>query len=443
MSSKNADKKKIIGGIAMTTAIAAGGMAMPVVAHAEETTTATDATAQQAQSELDDANAAVQADEPNVNDAKQAKSTLDDAQAKLEQVTKESDASQAKAIEDAAAALAKATEALNAARTNHDAATSDAKTATDKLAAAKDAHDKATQSLSAAKAASEEADKALAAAKDAYDKAVKEASGDFAASTQAKELSDKLDAAKKEQDAANQTVTQCQKAVDAAATALASAQKTLDATPAADKTIANSSLGFFKWLTTLNADNEGAVKVLTDSQWTGTDKNSDEHETFLSDTHIGNADDATSLVNLRHAILYIIAGNEYRAKDEYCGGKPALKVSTLLMAQSEVNANWTFRHIISGTPHALQNGEDWNNGEIAAGGWKFTNYEYDPSDGPDYGTNNGSTDFDTPYDGWFLEERYNYIHYPLAAWESPEALASRDENAANKQPSKSPTHPDS
>ena len=181
----------------------------------------------------------------------------------------------------------------------------------------------------------------------------------------------------------------------------------------ANRTIANSSLGFFEWLAKLDANNEGAIKVLTDSQWTGTDTTSEEHETFLSDTHIGNADDATSLENLRKSILYIIAGNKYRANDDIFTDEinhAPLKVSTLLMAQAEVNANWMWRHFISGTPHAEQNGEPWNNGENAAGGWKFTNYEYDPSDGDDDGTDNGSADWDSPYDAWYLEERFNYIH---------------------------------
>ena len=110
---------------------------------------------------------------------------------------------------------------------------------------------------------------------------------------------------------------------------------------------------------------------------------------------------------------YIIAGNKYRANDDIFTDEinhAPLKVSTLLMAQAEVNANWMWRHFISGTPHAEQNGEPWNNGENAAGGWKFTNYEYDPSDGDDDGTDNGSADWDSPYDAWYLEERFNYIH---------------------------------
>lgn len=368
-----------------------------------------------AQGKLDEASKGLDAANAERDKARDA---LDAAQKALDAAKKAAESSQPSSVTDAMDALAKANDALAAARAAQHAADADASKADEALAQAQSAYDTAKKDLDDAVTRQSAASKTL---KDAQDKLASLQGTAFADADAGKEAQSKIDAARDALAAATKQLDDDKSALASAKEALDSAQKALDAAPAADadvfvdanRTIANSSLGFFEWLAKLDANNEGAIKVLTDSQWTGTDTTSEEHETFLSDTHIGNADDATSLENLRKSILYIIAGNKYRANDEIFTEEinhAPLKVSTLLMAQAEVNANWMWRHFISGTPHAEQNGEPWKNGENAAGGWKFTNYEYDPSDGDDDGTDNGDVDLDSPYDAWYLMEKYNWIH---------------------------------
>ncbi|MCI1345054.1 MAG: LPXTG cell wall anchor domain-containing protein [Atopobiaceae bacterium] len=142
--------------------------------------------------------------------------------------------------------------------------------------------------------------------------------------------------------------------------------------------------------------------------------------TFLQYTHIGQDHDATSLDNLADAIKLIKASNLYRANDTYYKGeKPGtLKVSTLLMALTEINANWNGRDSNQTSGHAVNTGEQNGLGAYgenqsmhgSVGSYpRWRNFDYDASDGDDYGTNAGKTDWDTPFDGWYLEERYNYI----------------------------------
>ena len=190
-----------------------------------------------------------------------------------------------------------------------------------------------------------------------------------------------------------------------------------------DENLANSSYGFFEWLGKISGDtakNETALKYLTDASWTGKElRNGTEVGTFLSYTHLGNADDATSLKHLGDAIKLIYAANQYRANDPYHTDLQPLKVSTVLMALAEINANWNGRDNSQASAHAIIAGE--TNGLVAYGEnqamrgstWKpgayWSNLDYDPSDGDDYGTNKGKTDIDSPYDMWYLEERYNWI----------------------------------
>lgn len=373
-------------------------------------------------------------DEKNAADADvtKAQSALDDANAKLDAAKKDAE-NNAEAISNAQTQLDAANKALSDAQAKQETATGTLTDATSAEKAASDAYTKAQDALATAQSKADEAKAAADAAQQAYDAAL---AGHGTHSTPF----DETDAGK----AAAQAVTDAQTAVDQANSTLASAKNTLDAANAAlakalagtdvtqamidaidsDDTLANSSYGFFEWLNNIAGDsnkNALALKFLTDSSWTGNEtRNGSTVGTFLSYTHIGQEDDATSLTNLGNAIKLVAASNQYRANDNILTGRQPLKVSTLLMALAEINANWNGRDSSQASGHANQTGENttltaYGENQAAIGSTgkfysQWTEYGYDASDGDDYGTDDGTVDWDTPYDAWYLGERYNYIH---------------------------------
>ena len=121
----------------------------------------------------------------------------------------------------------------------------------------------------------------------------------------------------------------------------------------------NSAYGFFVWLseneelpTADKTDAAVAAQLLKDSVASGYTEQvfndgsisagngeaGTDYKTVLKKTVIGADNDATSLENVREAIRLIKLGNTYRAKENL----HALKVSSSLMAMSEVNANYQF-----------------------------------------------------------------------------------------------------
>ena len=94
--------------------------------------------------------------------------------------------------------------------------------------------------------------------------------------------------------------------------------------------------------------NETAVKLLTDSKYTGTDVNG---HTFLSYTDLSNSEDATSLKNFARALNYIDECNKIRTDRV---GVQALKVDLILMALAEINANYSY---VDTNNHAARLGE--------------------------------------------------------------------------------------
>lgn len=93
---------------------------------------------------------------------------------------------------------------------------------------------------------------------------------------------------------------------------------------------------------------------------------------IADDTRIGAADDATHLDNMKAAIGWLPEANELRQSD----GQPALPVSDFLMAQAQVNINWS---------QQLPRGHSGN-------GW-----------------DNLSWNYENPFDGWFHRERPIYF----------------------------------
>lgn len=336
----------------------------------------------------------------------------------------------AKEAADAVADPAKAQEKLKEAEAAQTTAGSSLKDAEAKEKAADDAYKQAQSDVAAAQKKADQAKTDAEAAKKAY-----EAAKDGSTRPAFEDTEDGKAAAKKVADAQSE-LKSAQSALKTAESSLKTANEALSKALAgtgvsqamidainSDENLANSSYGFFEWLGKISGDttkNDTALKYLTDSSWTGKEqRNGTDIGTFLSYTHLGNADDATSLKHLGDAIKLIYAANQYRANDPYHKDLQPLKVSTVLMALAEINANWNGRDNSQGSAHAILVGEDnglsayGENQAMRGSTWKsdayWSNLDYDPSDGDDYGTNNGKTDADSPYDMWYLKERYNWI----------------------------------
>ena len=190
----------------------------------------------------------------------------------------------------------------------------------------------------------------------------------------------------------------CRDDVERAKKNLTAAQATLDEAKKAleiakqpiSVDVSQGSLGFFKWLTSLDADNQDAIDVLTDSSITGTDIKT--NKPFINMTHIGAKDDSTSLENVKRALEYIKQCNDIRAKDPENPGLKALKINTFLMGLAEVNANWTMSNSLTATgAHAIFSGENSYAGENAAGSYHMPWYD--------------------PFDAWYTGERIDFLNH--------------------------------
>ena len=124
----------------------------------------------------------------------------------------------------------------------------------------------------------------------------------------------------------------------------------------------------------LNSENHAGMRIL------GTIT---PYATIVSATNIGAEGDATSLDNLKKAIQYIERGNECRAIESLI----PLRVSSALMAMSEINANYQFTQY--GHTRAFYALE--NLAGSSASGPVGMNTEYDP------------------YDSWYTKEKNNYV----------------------------------
>ena len=140
------------------------------------------------------------------------------------------------------------------------------------------------------------------------------------------------------------------------------------------------SLGFFE---VAGADDAVAeLKSKAKSVYTGA--------VFTDSTHIGDANDATSLEYMLRALQLAKIGNAHRSQgDNNFAPMSELKVSDRLMARAQVNTNFSNSPQIS---HSMNRGpsEDLSTGENLAWGYDW------------------QTDGDHPYKGWYNEEKTNY-----------------------------------
>ena len=185
-----------------------------------------------------------------------------------------------------------------------------------------------------------------------------------------------LDAATKERDAAKGavpegvTVASASKGLEDAKAGAEAARTALEESKAEAKAqFDRGSLGFFE---AMGAD-DAVAELHTDYRYPKQDPFSGQTGYRIADdTRIGAADDATHLDNMKAAIAWLPEANELRESD----GQPALPVADVLMAQAQVNINWS---------QQLPRGHSGN-------GW-----------------DNLSWNAENPFDGWFREERPKYF----------------------------------
>ena len=140
------------------------------------------------------------------------------------------------------------------------------------------------------------------------------------------------------------------------------------------------SLGFFEAMG--SADAVAELNSKAKSVYTGV--------TFTDSTHIGDANDATSLEYMLRALQLAKIGNAHRSQgDNNFAPMSELKVSDRLMARAQVNANFSNSPQIG---HSINRGPsgDLSTGENLAWGYDW------------------QTDGDHPYKGWYNEEKTNY-----------------------------------
>ncbi|WP_141760526.1 CAP domain-containing protein [Corynebacterium sp. HMSC074A01] len=185
-----------------------------------------------------------------------------------------------------------------------------------------------------------------------------------------------LDAATKERDAAKGavpegvTVASASKGLEDAKAGAEAARTALEESKAEAKAqFDRGSLGFFE---AMGAD-DAVAELHTDYRYPKQDPFSGQTGYRIADdTRIGAADDATHLDNMKAAIAWLPEANELRESD----GQPALPVADVLMAQAQVNINWS---------QQLPRGHSDN-------GW-----------------DNLSWNYENPFDGWFHRERPIYF----------------------------------
>ena len=166
------------------------------------------------------------------------------------------------------------------------------------------------------------------------------------------------------------TAESAQQALKDAKARAAEAAAALEASKAeAQQQFDRGSLGFFEAMGAQDA----VAELSTDYRFKEEDPVTGQTGYRIADdTHIGAADDATHLDNMKAAIGLLPESNRLRESD----GQPALPVSDFLMAQAQVNVNWSQR-----TPRGHS----------------------------DNGWDNLAWGMDNPYDGWFHHERPKYF----------------------------------
>ena len=171
----------------------------------------------------------------------------------------------------------------------------------------------------------------------------------------------------------------------------------------------NSSYGFFVWLSenaaTASEKEDAAIaaqiisntltsanksKVFNQGNIIGGTHNISYNDLFAS-LDLGDKDDATSIEKLQAAVNFISRGNSYRAKESL----PALKVSSALMAMAELNADYQDKNAVFDHSSAFSVLENLAYRQIG-GTWK-------------YGKVDGTLS-DDPYEGWYTEEKKNYVN---------------------------------
>gem|GEM_PF-1745310 len=150
-------------------------------------------------------------------------------------------------------------------------------------------------------------------------------------------------------------------------------EEALQAVEEAQAVIDRGSWGFFE---SVGADE--ALTVLNGSYLTD----------YAAMTEIGEAGDATSLENMRYAILMLAVGNELRAQDDnFTDNQYPLMVTDELMAISQVQTNFS--------AYTEDHSHVYSVGENLAWGYDYT----------DLTSASGSSG---PYDGWYYEEKNYY-----------------------------------
>ena len=171
----------------------------------------------------------------------------------------------------------------------------------------------------------------------------------------------------------------------------------------------NSSYGFFVWLSenaaTASEKEDAAIaaqiisntltsanksKVFNQGNIIGGTHNISYND-LLASLDLGGKDDATSIEKLQAAVNFISSGNSYRAKESL----PALKVSSALMAMAELNADYQDINAVFDHSSAFSVLENLAYRQIG-GTWK-------------YGKVDGTLS-DDPYEGWYTEEKENYVN---------------------------------
>lgn len=188
-----------------------------------------------------------------------------------------------------------------------------------------------------------------------------------------------------------------EEAVKAAETEVANAQKAVDE---AAKKFNQGSFGFFKAM-----GSQAAIDILNNAQ-------------YASYTKKGDPNDATSLENMKVTFKWIREANRLRALE----GLAPLKVTDLLMAMAQSNANWSDTH----ENHSRQqheNPDSWGYAENLANGAgdgsSFPNpFGEEAKYGKETKANNGTGfQYVTCYfggsfcypDGWYWGEKRNYL----------------------------------
>ena len=166
------------------------------------------------------------------------------------------------------------------------------------------------------------------------------------------------------------TVESAQQALAEAQERAAAARDALEASKAtAQQQFKRGSLGFFESVGAQDA----VAQLRTDFRFDEKDPVTGQTGYRIADdTHIGAPNDATHLDNMKAAIELLPESNHLRESD----GQPALPVTDFLMAQAQVNINWS---------QQVPRGHSKN-------GW-----------------DNLAWGMDNPYDGWFHHERPIYF----------------------------------